>query len=337
METVEFQKANPQPGDVYVSSLLTSVAYTYANKEALQQSAFQQVMPQAKVPVQQQVGKYTKYNKGDILRAITEPRAPGTGYAGLSFDVDNSNYYEAVVYGAKAEISDEVRANYQLQDPLDAQRTRWLTRAAMARREQRFSDVLFATSGSWDKVVTGTSGSPTPHTSFKKWDLSGSSPVDDIKYARTYIGDSTGIDGNTLVLSQNVWDAITTNGNVVDRLVYADRGIVTEEIFARMCGIQRVVVGRFRRNTANKGATNSIANVLGDKALLCYLPANPGPDEMAAFQFFLWTGLTGSADGMRTTKRRDQAIDSDIIQVQDAFDVKLTCADLGYLFSDCTG
>lgn len=57
---------------------------------------------------------------------------------------------------------------------------------------------------------------------------------------------------------------------------------------------------------------------------------------MAAFQTFEWEGLTGAAGGMRALVVRDQLVRADQVQMEDAFDVKLTCPDLGFLFNDCT-
>lgn len=332
-----FRKSNPQPGDVYVAPLLTSVAYTYLSEEMMAQSAAMATARNSIIPSALQQSYYTKYNKDDILRAITEPRAPGGAFAGIGHDIDNSNSFNCVVYGAESEIPDEVRANYTLQLSLESARTKLLTRAGVARREQKFADTLFATSGSWDKVVAGTTSTPTPGTDFKKWNAAGSTPIADIKYGKTYILDNTGMEANTLILSQSVWDAITENGDVVDRLIYSNRGVVTADLFAEACGLKRVIVSKFIRTTSNKGAaTATRANLLGDKALLCYLPDAPGPGIPAAFQQFVWEGLVGSVDGMRVLKLRDDRHRQDILQIEDAFDTKITCADLGFLFNDCT-
>lgn len=331
------RKANPQASDVYVKPLLTSIAFDYMTDPAMQSAALQ-VLPHSRVPVDLQSSYYSKWNKDDILRAITEGRPEGGAFAGIGADLDNSNSYNAVVYGAEAVIPDNVRANWVNQFNLDASKARLLARAAAARREQKFADVCFATSSSWDTVVAGTSGSPTPGTSFKKWDLAGSTPIADVKYAKKSILDSTGILANTLILPYSVWDTITENGDVVDRVIYANKGVVTQELFAEACGIERIIVGSFIRTTSNKGAASATrANVLGDKALLCYLPSAPGPGEMAAFQQFVWAGLLGSVDGMRIVQVRDERHRQDVIQIDDAFDTKITCADLGFLFNDCTG
>ena len=72
-----------------------------------------------------------------------------------------------------------------------------------------------------------------------------------------------------------------------------------------------------------------------DHALLAYVDPGAGLREATAGKTFLWSGLTGGNGGVRTKRLEMPWKDAmPRVEVDAAFDYKVTASDLGILFKD---
>ena len=86
------------------------------------------------------------------------------------------------------------------------------------------------------------------------------------------------------------------NQDILSRIQYTQRGIITPEILASLFDVEKVLVPRGIYETAAKGATSAPARIAGSgKALLCYATNTPSIDEPSAGYFFAWKGLFGAS------------------------------------------
>ena len=107
---------------------------------------------------------------------------------------------------------------------------------------------------------------------------------------------------------------------------------------AALFELDQIVVMEAVQNTANKGATDAHSFIgTGPDALLCYSAPSPGLMVPSAGYTFSWTGFLGaSQNGMRMKRFRMDHLESDRIEIDQAYDQKVVASELGYFFDDVT-
>lgn len=311
---------------MHVNRPLTNISIAYTQKAV--QFAAASVFPV--VPVQNQSDVYYTYTKGDWLRLETRERAPGTESAGSGYNVDNTANYNCRVYAVHKDVDDQIAGNTDA--PLDAYRdaTEWVTLQMLLYRETVWATNYFATS-KWTGSSTGTDLTTSDYTA---WDNPASDPITAITTEATAIQEGTGLKPNVLVLGPEVYNKLKQHPDIVDRVKYTQRGIVTRELLAALFEVDKVVVPYATRNTAVEGATTSMDFVFGKNALLVYAAPSPSLMNASGGYIFSWQGYLGaSRDGMRIKRFYMDELESERIEGQLAFDAKLVAADVGAFFS----
>jgi Phage major capsid protein E len=325
----------PTPGDVHVNMPLTNISIAY-----LQQAKnfiADQVFPS--IPVEKQSDRYYTYDRGYFNRDEMAVRAPGSESKGGDFTVDNTPTYFAPVYAFHHDIDDQRRQNSDSVLQPDREATELCTHKALIRRERQWVTNYFGT-GIWTSERAGVASAPSG-TQFLRWDVGGSTPVEDIRAGITSVLSTTGYEPNVLVLGKAVYDKLIDHAEIVDRVKYnqvigpAPSGVarVDTQALANLFGLDRVLVMKSIYNTAAEGQTNSHSFIGGKNALLAYAPPNPGLMVPSAGYTFSWTGYLGAgAAGQRIKRFRMEWLSSDRIEIEMAFDTKLISADLGAFF-----
>jgi hypothetical protein len=287
----------PQPTQqvVHVDRPLTniSVAYLQDDNDYIADKVF------PVVPVQKQSDRYFVYNRGDFFRDVAQIRAAGTESAGGGYNLDNTPSYFCDVYAYHKDVDPQVRANSD--QPLDADRdaTIWVTQILAIKREVVFLANYFTT-GKW--TGSTTAGDITPGT---KWDVTNSTPIEDIEAQQFSIKKLTGKWANRLVLGPNVYKALKNHDEFLQRIKYTQRGVVTPDIMASVlappnqpeassAGDFKVLVAAAIKNTAAEGQTDSMAfAATATDALLTYANPNPGILQVSAGYIFTWVPIGG--------------------------------------------
>ena len=120
-------------------------------------------------------------------------------------------------------------------------------------------------------------------------------------------------------------------------LRFTQRATPTEDILASLFGVDEYMVARATENTAVEGAADNYSLLYGNDVLLCYTEPSPGILKPSAGYTFAWSGLMGSAgSGMRMKSFRMEALESDRVESQMAWDQKQVAADLGVFFLNVT-
>lgn len=315
----------PTARQVHVNKPLTNISIAYMQNE--ENFVAHRVFPL--IPVQKQSDRYFKYLREDWFRVDARERAPGTESAGSGFRIDNTPTYYAPVYAIHKDIDDQIRSNAD--DPLNLDRdtTEWVSHQLMLLREKIWMENYFQ-QGVWGTELDGTSD-------FTPWDDANSTPIEDITGAAIEITRLTGYRPNTLVLHPEVYNALKNNADIIDRIKYTQRGVVTTDILASLLDVERVFVAYGVQDKAGEGLPGDydfIAEEYG--ALLCY--SNPSPSILtpSAGYTFSWVGLLGAGNqGQRIKTFRMEHLSSDRIEGEMAFDMKVVAADLGVFFFNC--
>lgn len=315
----------PTAGDQHVNGLLTNVAVSWYQKAKNFVAA--ECFPV--VPVKKQSDRYVVYDKGDLLRDEAEERAPATESAGMDYDIDTSPNYFAPKYALHKDVDDDSRENADKPMNPDRDAVKILMQKMMIKRERIWAN-NFIKAGVWTNNYTGVASGPGANE-FVKWSASGSKPIKNVETWKNVIEEITGLTPNVLVLTPDVVVELKDNADILGRIQYTQRGIITPEILASLFDVEKVLVPRGIYETAAKGATSSPARIAGSsKALLCFATSAPSIDEPSAGYFFAWEGLFGaSAFGGRIKKFRMEPKSADRIEAEMAFDAKLIAPDLG--------
>lgn len=313
--------SEPNKSQVHIDGPLTQISIAYMNEPSAFVAA--QVFPI--VAVDKQSDKYFIFDKSAFLRDQAELRGEAQESAGSGYRLSSDTYY-CDVWALHKDIGDQTRANTD--SPLSADRNavQFVTNALMLKREKLFADVAFA-SGSWATAVT-------PATAWSN--LLSSDPLSDIETAKETILVSTGREGNVALLGYRVMKALKLHPDVKEMLKYTSSRVLTEEILAGLIGVRRVLVPKAVVDNNSDGATSaSMSFVFGsDRALICHVPDSPGLEIPSAGYIFAWKGLNGAYGnaGIGFSKFRIDEKKCDRIEGEMAIDVKVTGADLGYLF-----
>lgn len=322
----------PTPGDVHVNVPLTNISVAFIQDAT--NFVADRVFPN--VPVSKQSDRYYTYDRGYFNRDEMKVRAPGTESAGSGYTVDSTPTYFADVYAFHHDIPDQRRANSDAMLDPDNEATMICVNKALIKREKLFVNKYFK-GGVWtfdkDGVASGEDNSAT----FRQWNDAASDPIKNIRDAKTAVLQSTGVEPNTLVLGRQVWDALCDHPDIVDRIKYGQTpgsiaNIKMSDLEA-LLKIDRIFVMNSIENTANEGATNAHSFIGGKKAMLVYSTPTPGLMTPTAGYTFSWTGYLGAAAmGQRIKRFRMEALSSDRVEIEMAFDQKLVSADLGYFW-----
>ena len=321
---------NPTPGDVHVNGPLTNVSIAFMQKST--GFVADRVFPN--VPVKKQSDVYFEYDRGDFNRDEAEVRAPGTESAGGGFNISTSPYF-AKVYAFHKDIDDAVRANADAGINADRDAVNYTTLKCMIKREKIWVDSYFK-GGVWTGDDDGVSASPGSNEVLQ-WNDAASTPIEDVRDARTTVLQSTGFEPNTLVLGREVWDQLRDHPDIIDRVKAGQTpngpAIGLLQSLAIIMELDRILIMTSIENTAKEGQAAVHAFIGGKKALLVYAAPSAGLMTPSAGYTFSWTGFLGAGSaGNRIKKFRIEPIESDRVECQMAFDTKLVSADLGFFW-----
>lgn len=320
----------PQPSinQVHIDAILTNISVAYMQKAENFIAA--QVFPV--VPVDKKSNKYFTYTKNDWFRDEAQRRAPGTESAGGGYNL-SIDTYSADVYAFHKDVDDQTLANADT--PLNPLReaSEFVTRRLLLRREVQFI-TDYMTTGIWATDSTGVAGTPTAGQ-FRQWnDYANSDPIEEIEAAKEAILSTTGMEGNTLVLGYQVFRQLKNHPDVVDRYKYTTASVITEDMLARLFGVDRILVAKSVKATNNEGAAQAYAFNFGKAACLLHVAANPGLMTPSAGYIFGWTGVSGGLGQIiGTSNFRMEWLKASRIEAEVAFDNKVVASDLGYFMA----
>ncbi len=317
---------NPLPSDVHVNKPLTniSIAYIQDDREFIADKVF------PIVPSDSQSDIYFTYPKGEWYRSEAKERAPGTESAGSGYKVDTADPFFCRIYAHHKDIPDPLRANQQNPLNLDRDSTLFVTRQLLLLRETKWASAYFA-AGVWATDITGVAGVPAANQ-IKQWDQGGSTPIKDVRKLTRAMQKTTGFRPNVLVLGPEVYDVLVDHADILARIQYSQRGVVTTELLATLFDIPRILVPGAIQNGAVEGAADDFSFIYGKRALLAYAAPAPSVMQPSAGYTFSWTGyLAAGPAGNRMTSFRMEQLKSDRMEGEMAFDIKMIASDLGTL------
>ncbi len=326
----------PQPtqSDLHVNRPLTNVSILAVQdqEEFIADKVFKNI------PSDKASDSYFVYDSADFNRDSVQIRADGAESAGDGWDI-TTDTFSCDVFALHHDVSDRRRGNTDLPLNEDEDATRYLTHKGLLKRETDFVSNFFTT-GVWaGGADTANCGLSTNDVTVNvKWDNSSGVPIKCIKEQIVANKQKTGFRPNTLVLPEEVWNALQESADFLARITGGSTSqnpaVLTVQQLAAVLGIERVLIAGAIKNSAKEGQSASNAFIFSDAALLCYVPKNPGIRTPAAGYTFTWKQY-GSADlGLRMKKFRMEQNASDRVEMEMAYDMKVVTATMGVFFTD---
>lgn len=285
------------------------------------------------VPVQKQSDLYFIYNRDYWFKSGATKRAPATESAGGGWHLDTGKYF-CEKWAYHVDVDDDTRANAD--DPIDVDRdaTEFVMQNIWLRREKQFNAQYLAPA-TWGGLVTTNSAgllAPEDFTPSVAWDNANSNPVADIAKLKTEIRRNTSIRVNKMIVSYDINESLKQHPLIISRLTVDNLRVVTEDLLARLFGVDQYLVASAVENEAQEGQVGAYSFLTANKFLLCYAPPAPGILKPSAGYIFSWAGRNGnSAFGTRMKTIRMEEIEADRIEGEACFDMHQVSQELGIL------
>lgn len=309
--------------DVHIDVPLSNIAL-----EAFRDGSFVAPALFPVVPVGKQSDGYYVLNKGDWLRNPTSTlRAPKTSPRRVEFSVSTDTYF-ATNYALAGENAFETLANADNPIALRQRTVRKVVADLMRDAEVRVASKVTSISNV---------GSGVALTGAAKWsDYLSSDPISDIDSGHAFIHDTTGVIANTLLLDYNTAKIVRRHPVMLDMYKYTQGGFLKDAELRECFSVERIIIGNAIRNAANEGGANSMVNVWGNNALLCYVdPAAPSLQTSTFGLGFRWESPDLPAPMVaRVYNDPDPGKKLELCEVGYYQDEKIVARDLAYLVSN---
>lgn len=327
---------SPVGSDLHVNVPLTniSVAYFQDQKNFVADKVF------PIIPVDKQSNLFSKYSKSEWRKTNAQKRAPGTESVGTGYNVTRDSYF-ADVYAVHKDIADQDRAAADSEWQLDKDATNIVSQDLLLLREIGWSATFFKT-GVWHTDLTGiASGTPNANQ-FLQWDSASSDPIQQFATLQNQFIEQSGRKANKLVLGADAYNALKNHPDLIDRIKYTQRGIVTTDLIATLLDVEQVYITYASQATGpdmdGADATDADATYSwvsdSKSALLAYAPPAPSLLTPSAGYTFNWRGyLGGNAQGVRIKRFRMEHLEVDRIEGAITYDQKVVCPDMGMFLS----
>lgn len=312
----------PEPtlSDIHIDSALTD--FSFASFQQQERFIAPSVFPITNVP--KRSGKYFTYDTAELRRSDAEKRAPGTESKVRGYKLSSDSYH-CEVYSIAVDVSEQERANAdEALDP-EEDAARIAMQDIQIAMDRIWTNTAFTT-GIWATESTGT------------WNTSTGDIVGDLQTGIMTILEDTGQRPNTLVVGADAWyTGLWGSTQLLNRMPDNAPKIITPNYMQDLFGFSRVFVLDTQEQTieSSTGAPASIHHT--DHVLLAYVDPNAGLRGVTAGKTFMWSGLTGGGNGIRT-KRLDMPWKDAMprVEVDTAFDFKVVSTSLGYLIKHVT-
>jgi hypothetical protein len=304
--------ASPTRRDVHVNRPLSNLSVAYRNTMYIARDVF----PVVSVPNQTDV--YFTFDKAAWFRNRSAARAVGTRAQRADYGISTASFI--CVNDALAKpIPDEVRNNADAPLKPDITATTFVSDALELGLELKVATKITAC-GNW-------SSASNPSV---KWSSDTSNPWGDIDTAVDKVRATIGRHPNTMVLSWSAWKALRNHPDFLDRVKYTRQGGRVEPTdLQTWFGVDKVLLGGGIYDSAQEGATSSLADIWGDMLWTGWVAPAAAIEEPSAGYVFMWKDRT-------IARYREEEEHQDIVEGEWFYATNICASDAGAIFSDVT-
>jgi hypothetical protein len=298
-------------GNVHIDQVLTNISVGWPTLGLVGENLF------PSIPVRKQSDKYYVFGREAWLPETSDFRAPGTEaneIPGLTLSLDT---YYAQEHALQIPVTDEERENSDSPLSPDRDGTELVTSKVLLGREIAMKNLVTTAAN----YATGMS---TTLVGAAQWSAySTSDPILNIRTAVRAIHAKVFMEPNVAIIPYLVMSMLEDHPDIIERIKYSERAVLTPEIIAAIFGLQRVIVpgvGVGSGAAGASGASISVGYLWGDDVVLAWVPQRAGLRIPSFGYEFTWAQQGGVqvVDRWREEKRK-----SDLIRVSRRYDLKL--------------
>ena len=195
-------------------------------------------------------------------------------------------------------------------------------------QEKRIADLLF------------NSSNFTAHSITHEWDdATNAVPISDVQTGRLAVRNACGKEPNVLIISYSTFLNLGINAQIVGRIKYIDstirEGDIPVSALEKLFGVQKVLVGSARYNSAKKGQSASLANIWDEEyAMLAVVNNGKDLKQPCVGRTFLWTA--DSPENVMVESYDEPQTRSTIIRARQHTDEEIMLTATAYLFDNVT-
>lgn len=281
----------------------------------------------ATTPVPEKAATFSKVQRESLLRDQDLTRASGGGYNRDQADMEDQAY-ACLEYGLEGLLDDSDREHYKNDFDAEEVTTTMTLHALLRGQERRWATALFNTT-TW----TGST-LYTDYSSSAPWTTTSSDVLLQINAAKEAVINLTGMEPRTLIINLRSMNLLANNDDLIARAMYTSEvgHAFMAAALARLLDLDRVLVGRAVRNTADEGSDLSVSPVWSNLYAMLAVTAETGSlnlKQPCVARSMLWSGDSGTnvvVEQYRAEHRR-----SDVFRVRQHVDELVIDASYAHL------
>lgn len=296
--------------------MLTTTAIAYSNEEYIAAQVFPDF------PVKKQSAKHFVYDRGRF-RVRDARRGQGANSKEVTLSLTTGTAYFAEDHALKQFVADEDVDNAETPTSPYIDATENVMEMHLVARENELATMLADTAVMTQNVtLSGTD----------QWsDYANSDPIGDVRTGKQTVHAAIGRDPNVLILGKQVYDILVDHPAFLERVKYSQLGVMTPELLARIFDVEKVIVGKAFKNTADEGQTDATSYIWGKHAILAYIAPRVAPKLMTLGLTYTWK--QAKVERLRGTDEEDRK--GTYVRVGDHYyDQKIVAAAAGYLIKN---
>ena len=282
------------------------------------------------IPTEVFNGNYKVWKAADFRRRNVEKRANGTEFKRVNLGVDEKTF-SCEQEGYEIPVADRNRLVNEMEDT-----TAKMVEDAYAQFDIRLAEKL--TTANFPNYKTGTA-TGTGDNEFVKWDVANSNPIANIKAFKAEIANRLGVAPDSLLVTEDVYVALTENATILARLrTDADKDVTAEKL-AKFFGLKNLyVMASAATATADGQDDQEIDYIKTGTALLYYRGTVDGATSPSAVKCFYNTNTYGAGTkGIIIQTYREEKITADVARVVQDFTIVVSMADGAILLTNVIG
>jgi hypothetical protein len=301
-----------------VDPVLTNVAIAYTNDAYIAD----QIYPT--LSVKSQTGKHFIYDR-QRFRLDKTKRGIASPSNEITLSLTTGLPYICEDHAIKQFVPDEDVENAVISNAPFIDATENVTEKLLVEEEVNLATTLADTAVlTQNTTLSGTS----------QWsDYNNSDPFTNVETGLQTIHSAIHQNANILLMGKQVWDKIKHHPDLLERVKYSQKAVMTTELLASLLGVDRILIGAAGYNTAKEGQADSMSYIWGKHAWLLYV--NPRIQQrMITFGFtYRWSAKTKKVERLRGTSEEDRK--GTYVRVGDSYyDQNLVSASAAYLIKN---
>jgi hypothetical protein len=298
--------------NVHIDQVLTNISLGWPNNGLVGESLF------PTVNVRKQSDKYYVFGREAWLAETSDYRAPGTEANEIPGLQLSTEPYYAQEHALQIPVTDEERDNADAPLSPDRDGTDLVTSKIMLGRELAMKTLVTT-------VANYATGLSTTLSGTAQWnDYANSNPIGDVRTAQRAVHAKVFMEPNVAIIPYQVMSQLEDHPDIIERIKYSERAILTPEIIASVLGVGRVIVPGVGIGSGAPGAAGNAITagyLWGKDVILAWVPPRAGMRIPAFGYEIVWSfgaGLSQIVDRWREDKRA-----SDLIRVRRRYDLKM--------------